>query len=1378
MLRNYLLLLILLTVFYLHAQLPKKNLSGLIFDRLPGTVGLSSQDTWKILQDRQGFLWFSSIEGLHRYDGHNFKNYKNDFLDTTSIPAQRVWEIEEDYQWQIWVATAGGLRLFNPTDETFNRLKIRDSIYLESAHIYNFMEDSQNRMWVGTRGNGLYVFDLKKDTVFHFLHNPIDSQSLSNDIVLEVVEDQSGRYWIATMWGGINRLDSLNGSFTHFIHQPEHPSSLPSNSVMFLLEDSEGFIWIATWNGVAMLDPRTDEMSIYRNNTHQANSLANNRTWHLSEDSQGLIWIATSRGISIFDKVKQQFYNHTHNPLNPNGIVDNYIRYSFEDNAGAIWLTTANGINKVDPYINQFSFIPFRQIPDSEKENSHDGVFALLQDRKGRLWVATNGGGIYLYDQEHQSRELFLDFNNSATNSVWCLFENAQGQILAGTGGTALLFNEKRKVFTPFFQNVKTNNRPKSIRQFIETDQGDLWMVADNGAFILPKGSDTLQHLEHSLDILLSICQDEQSRIWLGGEKGLQVFDPKTKSLFLFQEQGEKVNSLSHNYVTSIAEDNRGQIWVSTNLGLNRINYQSADKDYSIKKWTTQNSVLPTNQFKDLRIDPRGNIWLLTNSSIIKFDEETGDCQVFSPLPESDIISSKLYRSSNERYIFGGYWGVYHFNPNTLQENSRPPTVVFKDFKLFNQSVPIKGTFGDTLGWDTPLAQSIRFTKSIQLEYWQNDFSVEFVALNYSQSQKNEYQYQLLGYDKKWIKPNAGYPIASYTNISPGHYAFKVRATNNSGVKNKEDTSISIIISPPWWKTWWAYSLWICFVLLLVYYIYQFQLNRRLAEAEAIRLRELNELKTNLYTNITHEFRTPLTIILGIADQVKVQVSEHVKGSLQILKRNGHQLLKLVNQMLDLSKLEAGNLELELEQGDIIAYLQFLLESFESYAQSKNIKLHFSADQESQLMDYDSERLLHVITNLLSNAIKFTPEGGQVHLRVRSRESGVRNQGKTMSLGSGIKNWGLGERRIIIQVIDTGIGIPEDKIAQIFNQFYQVDNSATRRGEGTGIGLALTKELIKLMKGTIKVESKLGQGSIFTIALPITQRYPMAEMNHEGKMVSKGSIAWVPLKTVGAVRKAKPLLLLVEDNPDLVNFLTTSLRLYYQIEVAGDGEQGIQKAMENIPDLVLTDVMMPKRDGFELCTFLKDHELTSHIPIIMLTAKADVASRLQGIRRGADVYLAKPFLMEELHSHINSLLAQRKKLQSYYQAKAGLSAAHASEQPDAIEAEQENAFLQKVNRVMEANLENYDFSVNQLAQALFLSPSSFFRKLKALTGTHPNQFIRSFRLAKAKKLLINTQLPISTIALQTGFVDPKYFSRIFKKEIGQTPTQFRASQQA
>ncbi len=655
------------------------------------------------------------------------------------------------------------------------------------------------------------------------------------------------------------------------------------------------------------------------------------------------------------------------------------------------------------------------------------------------------------------------------------------------------------------------------------------------------------------------------------------------------------------------------------------------------------------------------------------------------------------------------------------------------------------------------MKHSITFTEEIRLKYDQNDIRLEFVALNYTAPEQNQFEYQLIGYDEDWQSTGAVNPYATYTNLESGEYTFQVRGANNDGHWNLEGTTLSIIITPPWWATLWAYFLYALIVFSIIALIYRFQLNRRLAEAEARRLQELDSAKTRLYTNITHEFRTPLTVIEGMADQIREDPKQWFGEGLDLIKRNNRRLLELVNQMLALRKLESGNMPVQMVHGDVVNYLRYVMESFHAHAESKDIRLHFLCEQEKIDMDYDPEKLQTIVSNLLSNAIKFTPAGGNVYLQVRIPTS----------------------NHLLLSVKDTGAGIPEDQLPHIFDRFYQADSGSTREVEGTGIGLTLTRELVRLLGGDINVDSKSGKGATFTVLLPVTKEVEKVNASETIRPAVQTAAHGAPTAPEsnfleGDKEESKPpsdlpRALIVEDNQDVTRYLQACLRGQYHLETADDGQKGIEKAIETIPDIIISDVMMPGKDGYEVCRTLRQDFRTSHIPILLLTAKADRDSKLEGLEQGADAYLTKPFDKTELEVRLRKLIELRRQLQERYGQKSGFLKPGKSPAP----ADSEDAFLLRLRETVEANISDENYGISELCRDLAFSRTQLHRKLRALTGQSTSHHIRSIRLERARELLETTGLNVSEVAYEVGFSSLSYFSQVFSKYHGRTPTEVR-----
>lgn len=782
-------------------------------------------------------------------------------------------------------------------------------------------------------------------------------------------------------------------------------------------------------------------------------------------------------------------------------------------------------------------------------------------------------------------------------------------------------------------------------------------------------------------------------------------------------------------------------------------------------KTYTQDDGLPSMQIQGILPDEdRGDLWLSTQKGIARFNIKTEAFVNFSKkdgLKDMSFGQGSSFKTADGYFVFGAFANITYFRPEEISAQSVAPKVYLTDLKISDRSIRDIPALAPGFVAST--------VQNLELNYRQNSLSFEYKAIHFNNPQANQYAYQLENYDQEWrIVGNTR--KAFYNNLPAGEYAFFLKAANNHGVWSEPQVFANFVIHPPWWATWWAYGLYFLAGMALIYSVYRFQLKRNLDQAEASRLKEMDAVKNRLFTNITHEFRTPLTVISGMTDQIEENPKEWFKEGLSMIRRNTNRLLELVNQMLDLTKLESGKTTLHNQQGDIINYLKYIVESIHSFAESKKIQVHFHEEGEELMMDFDPEKIHQILINLLSNALKFTPTGGHVYVLVRAV-----SEKDSPQKGS----------KLQVKVKNTGAGIPEDLLPYIFDRFYQADDSTTRVGEGSGIGLALVKELVKLMKGDISVKSKVGKDTEFTLLLPISNVAPVDQTPapivkykttslagaNDGN-ISATSIKEEPETMLAAT---KPCVLLVEDNPDVVAYIASCLQDQYEIQVGKDGQEGIDIAIENIPDLIITDVMMPVKDGFEVCQSLKTDARTSHIPIIMLTARADMESKMEGLEKGADAYLAKPFHKQELRIRIKKLLELRANLQKHYLAIAGsgIQDTFVENTPEAPAIEDQ--FVQKMREAVEAHLEDFDFTVEQFCKEMAMSHSQLHRKITALTGLSPNKFIRHVRLGKAKLLLQNAELTINAVAYETGFNDPGYFGRVFKKAFGMTPMEWKES---
>ena len=932
----------------------------------------------------------------------------------------------------------------------------------------------------------------------------------------------------------------------------------------------------------------------------------------------------------------------------------------------------------------------------------------ITSDSNGNTWIHSRGK-LIKYDVQLDSCYSFnTDFPN--TSSIFNINNNLIGYII---NNKLYTYNKTTHKSAPLVVNGR-HLEIKAYKEHYYFDRdGVLWIATSKGLYKinLDQGRSEVLGLEHGFtdNRFTFIHQDENKKFWLGTyNNGLQIYDPATG---LIQSINEN-KGLANNTVAGILEDNEGMIWVSTFKGL---------------------SILT----------PDGNV-------IANFYKEDG-------LIHNEGNRSAFLKSQDGKILFGTIKGLSVIDPVLLKAKIKAQSKA----NIYLTSIEY---YNSNSKRDTIQQYHLNNLDRIVLPATQKYFSLSFALSNYVHPEKNQFAYKLEGFDKNWTLIGNQHKI-NLNSLPSGKYNLLVKGKDANGIWSANQIIIPIHAKEFFYKQYWFYLL-CAFPFALFTFLWiqrlmseknrmaieiqkateKIQKDKTLIEQQAEQLLELDKAKSRFFTNISHEFRTPLTIISGMVDQVKSKPELWLEKGTTMIKENTHNLLNLINQILDLRKLETQNLELNLVQGDIVQYLRYIISSFQPFAKSNGLQLHFLAVQSSIQMDYDADKMLRIVSNLLSNALKYTPKEGHVYFHVDKKEINA-------------------EDFLQIRVQDTGKGIPKDQIQHIFDRFFQVnEKTITKTGQSTGIGLALVKELVKLMNGSIKVESELEKGTTFEIQLPITTNSPVTNVQTE----LPDYIAQVESSTPEAFIQSsepaeKPNLLIVEDNADVVQFLIAYLEEHYHLLIARNGQEGIDKAIEQVPDLIVSDVMMPQKDGFELCDTLKTDERTSHIPIILLTAKADFESKIEGLEKGADAYLAKPFEPKELLVRLEKLLELRKQLQQKYK----------SFSPQSTGSSPEDAFIQKVQKAVLDNLDNEDFGIVHLCRTLAMSRTQVHHKIKALTGKSTSIFIRSIRLQKGRELLQTTDLSVSEVAYRVGFRQHSHFSKFYSEEFGETPSRTR-----
>ncbi len=1390
-----------------------------VFTHLTIEDGLSQSSVYSILQDRSGLMWFGTEDGLNMYDGHTFRVYRNESDNPSSLSNNNIRVIFEDTFGSLWIGTwGGGLNLFDPKSNSFTRYQYdsRNSNSLSGDRIWSIYEDYTGVLWVGTYGSGLNRFDRKSNSFIRYENKPQNPISLSGNFVLSIYEDRSGELWIGTN-NGLNLFERESNSFKHYQYDPENPNSLSGKSITSIREDHSGMLWIGTGGGgLNLFDRQNNSFKRYKNDLKNTSSLSNNIVWTICKDRSGSFWVGTwGGGLNLFNRQNNSFERFQHDAQNSNSLMGDFVISIYEDRSGVLWVgTLSSGLNILNRESNSIRY--YQQTLQIPKSLLGNNVNCIVEAQSGMLWISTFGEGLSCFDRNGKSFKRYhndpMNPKSLSHNNVHCIYEDRSGELWIGTEEGLNVFNRQNAFFKSYQHSSKD---PKSLSyntvySIHEDRSGFLWVGTYRGGLnLLDRRTDSFISYQHnskspnslSNNSVTCIYDDHTGALWIGTENGLNLFNRQDHSFIRYQQDPENSNSLSNNSINCIYEDLSGAMWIGTGGGgLNRL-----DRSTGSFKHFRENDGLLNDVVYGILEDGSGRIWISTVKGISRLDPETGEFRNFDV---SDGLSSNEFnfngycKTRDGLMYFGSINGITAFHPDSIKDDPFIPPIVITDLLLFNKPVEVGANYNGFV-----LPQSILTSNEVTFSYQENVFTFDFSALCYVNPEKNKYAYRLEGFDKEWIYTDAKRHFATYTNLDPGTYMFQVKGSNHDFVWNNEGRTLKVVITPPWWKTIWAYIGYAFVFIGLLYTIRRFEKNREklkhqaeLEHVEAEKLREIDQLKSHFFANISHEFRTPLTLILGPiqkwlgkadpifslhgrADETSGTLKElrsviisrdkEIRKDLTIAERNTRQLLNLVNQLLDLSKIDAAKMNLRATKGNIVSFVKWITMSFESRTEQKGINLQFISEQGEIELYFDRDKMTKILTNLLSNAFKFTGEGGSITVSITH-----------LPFVNGVREV---EAAVII-VKDTGIGIREEELPKLFDRFYQVDSSHTREHEGTGIGLALTKELVEIHHGKIKVKSKVGEGSEFILELPVGKKHlsnnefieeketgdaiylkkydhpPASGEMHSSNITSANSSSKITQNYI-EINGEKEIILIVEDNADVRSYIKDSLGDGYLVEEASNGEQGIEKAKEIIPDLIISDVMMPKMDGNELTRRIKTDERTSHIPVILLTAKSAQENKLEGLETGADDYLTKPFDPKELTVRITNLINLRKKLYEKFSGENIISR-KVGKKLSSIDEK----FLNKSLEIVENHLPEEDFSIEEFGKEVGMSRQQLNRKIRALTGKTASLYLRSIRLLKAKSMIEEKKGNISEIAYSVGFSSPAYFSACFKEEFGYPPS--------
>jgi len=1390
--------IILLTIFILFGYSQDQEYQ---FEHITTEQGLSHNMTKSIIQDSKGFIWIGTNRGLNRYDGNKFKNYINT-EDSTSLSGVVITDIYEDNEGNIWVGTRwSGLNKYNRAQDNFTHYKTdpEDSTSLSLDHVKSICQDKKGTIWVGTFGGGLNKFDSQSETFT--VYKQSNGQTDYVDRIYDVYEDDKGTLWIATE-AGLFTFDREKEKFSSF----DLNLNIPSLWKVFqcIYQDANNVLWFGSYHGLIRYDISSKKAT---RQLLQGIATPDNESDGVIEcitesksGSDYFLWIGTrNSGLYKLDIKKSKTTQIISDLKEPFSLSENIITNLFIDNTNNLWIATRNsGLDKLNLQGNPFKHYILRSEPDDVQ---YAGSTFLL-DKKGNLWVGAYHRGLFKFDKKmnilsHYEPNFYVPFRSDSirTNYVSCLFEDSKNRLWVSFERLGLtIFDTIQKKFIPIYGIPNINDTlPIQIYHIIEDERGRIWFGDIYKGLYLKEPLDDLffplrkvKHEQLSKAKIRDIFKDSKGNIWIGTFKsGLFCLEANNReSMTFIHSQNQEIDSNGYygTYVNSFCEDHQGNLWITTSKGLNK--FDPVNNKFIVFK---QHKELYGDQIMKIFADDQGNLWFNQyQNQLVRFnpnDTIQNPIKVFGTLdglPFSDFSYEGLYQAHDGRIFIGGTKGTnngfFSFYPDSVQDNKQIPVLAITDFKVRNKIYP--------------LDSNITEIKHLDLKYNENFFSFEFAALDYTHPSKNQYAYFLEGLEEDWIN-SGNRRFASYTGVPPGSYTLHIKGSNNDGYWNETGISIAIKILPPPWKTWWAYSIYFIILLVIIYAWRRYDLKRQrlkqqleIEQVEALKLKELDTMKSRFFANISHEFRTPLTLILGPLQNLLSKSSDGKENQdLNIMQRNALRLKTLIDQLLNLSKLESGKMKLQASEENIVALVNGYVQSFESLARQKKVDLKFESIESDISIFVDRDKIEKILYNLLSNAFKFTGKGGEIVVEITPPSPSFRggNQRTTFSPLEG------GQRGVEIKISDTGRGISPKKLEHIFDRFYQADDSYTKDQEGTGIGLALTKELVDLHYGKILAESVVGKGSVFSIILPKGKEHLKPEEIVKDKIQIEREEIFEPIPPLDhsenyskfnnhktkVENNEKPLLLIVDDNDDLRIYMKDYLDKDYYIFEAIDGKEGFDKATEKIPDLIISDVMMPIMDGYELCEKLKFDERTSHIPVILLTARASFESKIEGLETGADDFITKPFDPLELQTRVRNLIKQRLLLREIFasEIKKGQLSLPGSMSLSRMTG-MDQLFIQKTWDVAEQHFSDPEFNVESFSQEMAISRVHLHRKLKALIDHTASEFLRTYRLNKAAEKLTNKEATVSEIAYDVGFSTVQYFSKCFFDQFGISPTEY------
>ena len=1338
--KNLLLFVLLLSSWMVVAQ-------SYQFKHLEVSDGLSNNSVNTICKDRDGFMWFGTTTGLNRYDGYTFKIYQHAENDPGSLPDNYITDIVEMPDGRFWINTGRGYVLFDKERDCFITDVTGFMKNLESGGVpEQVFVDREGNTCLSVAGEGCYRYkEGGKRLFFSYVEH-----SLPEHGVTQIAECSDGLLLIYNT-GLLVCLDRATLAIKW--KSDEIKKYIPAGKTIefSLFVDRDNCIWAYSLMGIWAYDCgtkswRTDLTGIW-------SSRPDVIIHAVAQDIEGRIWVGKDYdGIDVLEKETGKVTSLVAHDDNGRSLPHNTIYDLYADRDGIMWVGTyKKGVSYYSESIFKFNMYEWGDITCIEQADEN------------RLWLGTNDHGILLWNRSTGKAEPFWrDAEGQLPNPVVSMLKSKDGKLWVGTfnGGLYCMDGSRLRSYKEGAGNALASN---NVWALVEDDKGRIWIASLGGGLqCLEPLSGTFETYTSNNSALLennvtSLCWVDNNTLFFGtANQGVGMMDMRTREIKKIQGQSGNVK-LSNDAVNHVYKDSRGLVWIATREGLNVYDTRRhMFLDLSPVAEAKGNFIAAITE------DQERNMWVSTSRKVIRVtvasDGKGGylfDSRAYNSedgLQNCDFNQRSIKTLHNGIIAIGGLYGVNVFAPDHIRYNKMLPNVMFTGLSLFDEAVKV----GQLYGGRVLIKKELNDVENVEFDYKQNIFSVSFASDNYNLPEKTQYMYKLEGFNNDWLTLPLGVHNVTFTNLAPGKYVLRVKAINSDGYVGIKEATLGIVVNPPFWMSWWAYLLYTV-GLVIVLFLARYRMLKREREKfhlqqienEVAKNEEINNMKFRFFTNVSHELRTPLTLIISPLEGMLKETTDELQSTrLQLMYRNAQRLLHLVNQLLDFRKGEMSTHQLSLSQGDIISYVHSVCNSFLLMADKKHIQFSFFSGIDTFSMAFDADKVGKIVMNLLSNAFKFTPEGGRVTVMIEHV---------------------AGTPDILeIKIADTGIGISDVDKEHIFERFYQADHKGVEETTGNGIGLSLVRDFVTLHEGEVKVFDNIGMGSVFVIQFPVKHVETQVQLPEE-RGIPVGNEEDKKMKEEAreeTERKNFPLLLIVDDNEDFRIFMRYSLELQYRVKLAVNGKEAWEMMQEELPDLVISDVMMPQMDGNELCRLIKQDKRTAHIPVILLTARQNTEAKLEGLQTGADDYVTKPFNMTILVLRIRKLI----ELSRYHRVTQGMIDPAPSE---IVITSLDEKLIEKAIKYVEDNMSRTELSVEELSRELGMSRVHLYKKLLQITGKTPIEFIRVIRLKRAAQLLRESQLHVSEVAFEVGFNNPKYFSRYFKDEFGVLPSVYQ-----